>query len=294
MQIVIVAVLLPLALGILVMTGLTSLFWLYEAVNTGHAGFLATRWRLSLPQAMVRLLLSSIRSHVLAYGLYPLGLFPALHRTEGESERPPVLFVHGLYHNASAWLLFRRWLARDGFTRTKALHYWSFGTDYFTILEKLARAVDALRAAHPGEPVVLVGHSLGGLLIRGYLSSPHCMDGETCKVAAAVTLGAPHGGSRLAALGIGRLARSLLYHGPLIRVLEARDQPPACPVLALTTPLDNFVLPADGSDIALPGWTLEAGAPVCHVGMIHHEPTARRTAQFLAGAVSSLPATSLP
>ena len=280
MDIVIVAILLLLVVSIVVMTGLTSLFWLYETVNTVHARHLCSQWRLSLPRATAWLLGSSLLAQLQAFGLYPLGALPFLHRTEGEALRPPVLFIHGLYHNASGWLRFRRWLARDGFTRTAALNYCSFCTDYFSILDKLSRAVDQLRTQYPGEPVLLVGHSLGGLLVRGYLSSPYCMDGDTCKVAAAVTLGAPHGGSRLAALGIGRLARSLLYGGPLIRELEARDAPPPCPVLALTTPLDNFVLPADGSDIAVPGWILEAGEPVCHAGMIYHKPTARRVARF--------------
>ncbi|GAB7080450.1 esterase/lipase family protein [Megalodesulfovibrio paquesii] len=279
-----------LGLYMLVMTGLTLLFWLYEAVNTGHAARLREEWRLPLGRALARLVRSSLKAQLLAFTLYPLGYLPCARQCSGDSSdpgQPTVLYVHGLYHNPGAWLFFRHWLAGEGFGCSASFGYWSFGTNYFKILDKLADAVDRLQAASPEAPVLLVGHSLGGLLVRGYLSSPRSLRNGRSKVAAAVTLGSPHRGSRLAALGIGGLARSLLYEGELVQELERREAlagPPACPVLALTTPLDNFVLPAHASDIAAPGWIQEAGAPLSHVEMLYHRPTAKRVAAFLRQA----------
>lgn len=276
-------ILLVLAGYIVVVTSLTNLFWIYETVNTGHVRHLRQQCGASLAGAWRRLFVSCISSQLIVFSTYLLGYLPALQRTGGKPGRPPVLYVHGLYHNPSGWIFFRKWLRPYGFTRSKSLFYFSFCTDYFTVLAKLARAVDDLRKEYPGEQVVLVGHSLGGLLIRGYLASPECRDAEgQSKVAAAVSLGAPLRGSKLAALGMGGLARSLLYKGPLFTTLEEQDAPPPCPVLAITTPLDNFVLPADASFDDLPGWTFVEGPLVSHVAMIYDRKIAAMTGEFLS------------
>jgi len=99
-----------------------------------------------------------------------------------------VVLIHGLWFSswAHAWLAWR--LRRQGFT-VHSFSYPSVRADLSANAEGLARFLNALDAdiAH------LVGHSLGGILIRAlFHHHPPQKPGRI------VTLGVPHGGSRVA------------------------------------------------------------------------------------------------
>lgn len=176
----------------------------------------------------------------------------------------PVLFVHGLYHNPSAWLLYRPTFARQGIGPEHTFGYDSFSNDFATLVHQLDAAVDALIQAHPATPPILIGHSLGGLIIRAWLSRH---DGAR-RCSGVVTLGTPHQGSALARLGIGNLARSLLFRGTLVQTVERHEAAPGVPCVAIRSPLDNMVIPAEGLRIRAHGWTEVEGPAVSHVWML--------------------------
>ena len=190
---------------------------------------------------------------------------------------PPVLLIHGLYHNVTAWTLYRRWLMAAGFTRVYCHGYSSWHTGFGLLVDELDESVRDLVAAHPGERPLLMGHSLGGLLIRGWLADA----ANQQLVAGAVTLGTPHQGSTLARLGAGRLARSLTYRGALIRELEATEAPSDVPCVALYSPIDNMVVPQEGLHVTTPGWTLRASPAVSHIWMLWDRGTARLAIESL-------------
>lgn len=194
---------------------------------------------------------------------------------------PPVLFAHGVFHTASAWVLYARWFRRAGFNNLHAWTYPSFGTDFDALLDRLEAKVQDLRERNSGSKVVLVGHSLGGLLIRAYLSRP----GAREAVAAAVAIGAPHQGSVLAILGCTGLARELKYRGPLIHRLEAGQVPPPVPALSIYSPVDNMVVPPEGARIRCPGWEEHETGPVSHVWLLYHRPAAAAALSFIAAAM---------
>ncbi len=198
---------------------------------------------------------------------------------------PPVLLVHGLYHNVTAWTLYRRWLRAAGFTRVYCHGYSSWRTDFGLLVDELDEAVRDLLAAHPGERPLLMGHSLGGLLIRGWLADA----ANQHLVAGAVTLGTPHQGSSLARLGAGRLARSLAFRGALIRGLEATEAPAGVPCVALYSPIDNMVVPQEGLHVTTPGWTLRASPAVSHIWMLWDRDTARLAIKALRDLADRAP-----
>ncbi|WP_231038992.1 esterase/lipase family protein [Nitratidesulfovibrio oxamicus] len=190
---------------------------------------------------------------------------------------PPVLLIHGLYHNVTAWTLYRRWLMQAGFTRVYCHGYSSWHTEFGLLVDELDETVRDLLAAYPDERPLLMGHSLGGLLIRGWLAD----SANQQLVAGAVTLGTPHQGSTLARLGAGRLARSLAFRGALIRELEATEAPSDVPCVALYSPIDNMVVPQEGLHVTTPGWTLRASPAVSHIWMLWDRNTARLAIESL-------------
>ncbi|NHZ46911.1 esterase/lipase family protein [Nitratidesulfovibrio liaohensis] len=256
------------------------------------------------PALVVRGVAYSVAGVVLALALYPFGPWfrrrcrpcpfprrtvpegwhhadaPCAGRTATSPPRPdmpPVLLIHGLYHNVTAWALYRRWLMEAGFTRVYCHGYSSWHTEFGLLVDELDEAVRDLRAAHPGERPLLMGHSLGGLLIRGWLADA----ANQQLVAGAVTLGTPHQGSTLARLGAGRLARSLTFRGALIRELEATEAPSDVPCVALYSPIDNMVVPQEGLHVTTPGWTLRASPAVSHIWMLWDRATARLAIESL-------------
>lgn len=199
----------------------------------------------------------------------------------------PVLFVHGLYHNPSAWLRYRQAFAKHGFGPVHTLGYGSFDTDFDTLVGQLDAAVAAITQDSRARPPILIGHSLGGLLIRAWLSR----HGRVQRCAGVVTLGTPHQGSLLAWLGIGTLARSLAFRGGLIQTIEREECSPTIPCIAIRSALDNMVIPAEGLRIRVKGWTEVEGPAVSHVWMLWDRRTRAQVLQMALRIRAGLPKT---
>jgi pimeloyl-ACP methyl ester carboxylesterase len=247
--------------------------------------------------ALARTFLNSVWSLWLTALSLPLGWLPlgpfAQRRRPGPGKPsaggpPPVILVHGLYHNSAAWFVLRRRLLRAGFTDVSCYGYASFGRGFADIAAGLAEMLlEAARNA-PGGRVALVGHSLGGLVIRAACVDAQVASGGKCRVAGVVTLGTPHRGSTLARmLGVGRLARGLAPGGHVIA--QVRGLPPCpCPGLSLFTPTDGMVLPLSGAFLdereRANGWTELALPAMSHVGLLYSGAAAREAIAFLKRA----------
>lgn len=250
---------------------LTYAFFWYETANGPHRAHLAKISGGKIRRLLARGIASSCASIVLVILFYPFGyLRRFLHSPfDPECALPPVILVHGLYHNSSAWTLYRLWLRQAGFKNVHTLNYSSFRRSFHDILKQLDDLARDVAGRFEGKPIVLIGHSLGGLLCRAY--SERC---DGAPIEAVVTLGTPHHGSKLAVLGIGRLAQSLAYRGPLITELEQQPSRCAMPRLAIHSPLDNMVLPNDALHPTEPQWESRECPPMSHVAMLFHRRSA--------------------
>lgn len=268
-------------------TGVVHLLFLYETINSNGLEWFREQTDKSplllflkgLAQAFWAQLIVGV-TYILA--CVPRMWFPVKPCTP---HPPPILLVHGLYHNASAWLIFRRRLKKAGFSNVYAFSYSSWGTDFIYAAAMLEKRVNKVLRQCPEQGLLLVGHSLGGLLVRHYMN----IGNRRKEVVGAVTLGAPHHGSKLAALGLGRLARSLLYRGALIKRIEAEDVPPDVPCLSLFSTMDEFVTPPQALRIALPGWQERHLPPMGHVSMLFNPQAARETVCFFRETLDQSP-----
>jgi triacylglycerol esterase/lipase EstA (alpha/beta hydrolase family) len=237
--------------------------------------------------------ISSILSLVLVLLFYPLGFSRQRWevRTDVGSSPFIIILIHGLYQNAGSWFLFRRRLRRAGFKHIYTVGYNSFELSFFEILDLLQNQIDQIRGRFPGGRFVLIGHSLGGLFCRAY------SDGikDPANIAGVITLGAPHGGTKLACLGTGRLARSLRYHGDLIQAIERGASPVSIPRIAFYSPIDTIVIPQDALQPQSPGWVCEMTPPIGHAAMLFHGATFERVlSQLQSISGKSIPASVDP
>ncbi|SMP54609.1 esterase/lipase family protein [Noviherbaspirillum suwonense] len=125
----------------------------------------------------------------------------------GEADTAPVLLVHGYGCNSGYWHFMSRALSRAGIG-----HY---GIDLEPMLASIDQFVPALHARieeicrQTGrEQIVIVAHSMGGLVARAYLR-----DHGARRVLRVVTLGTPHRGTGLARFGAGENVREMLWTG---------------------------------------------------------------------------------
>lgn len=209
---------------------------------------------------------------------YPLGFLPRIVKPKQVvASQPVIILTHGLYHNAAAWLLMRQRLRKAGFSNIFLMNYISFFTSFESVFARFEKFVARSRAAAPGQPLILIGHSLGGLISRVYGERSSGNDIP----ASVITLGAPHRGSKMSAFAVGTLGRSLMYDGPLFRDIERESRQLPCPGACLFSPADSLVLPSDGLRAPYPGWTEYRTPPVSHVAMLFSKEIAARVIELI-------------
>lgn len=178
-----------------------------------------------------------------------------------DGTRLPVVLVHGYFCNRAVWRPFARHLADAGHPLLAVNLEPAFGS-IDTRVPIIARAVAAAGAGQ--RPVVLVGHSMGGLAIRAYLR-----EAGHEGIAGVITLGTPHRGTRAAALGHSLDARQMRRGSDWLARLEAHEaqaagKPPFCIVI---TGNDNIVYPQD--EQVLPGARVLRLHGVGHLGLLY-------------------------
>lgn len=190
---------------------------------------------------------------------YPLGLIGARasHRRVGyrvdhlpptqrglavrdvEAAETPILLVHGMVDNRSIFTVLRRGLVSRGFGRIETINYPILTGDVRVAAARLGEEVDRIVEATGYERIHIVGHSLGGLMARYYVTR---LGGDE-RVHTLVTLGTPHQGSLLAHAWNNSLTRQLRPGSGLLA--ELAQPVPSCRTrfIAYWSDLDQVVLP---------------------------------------------------
>ncbi len=251
-----------------------AFFWFENAWKPAHE---------PLGALVLRGFLSSFASIIFTILIYPLVFLDKRWNLEagpGPGPGPVVVLTHGLYHNATGWLLFSRRLRRAGFRNIFFMNYGSFFTDFEKTFEKFDKFVTAVSAAAPGRPLFLIGHSLGGLLTRVYAERAT----GAAIPAGVITIGSPHRGTKLAAFGLGKLTSDIIYRGPLFTRLESGSPELHCPALALISPADNTVFPSEALEVPHEGWSYFQTSALSHIAMLYSKSVAGKAIEFLEAA----------
>jgi Predicted acetyltransferases and hydrolases with the alpha/beta hydrolase fold len=249
-----------LAFYLLVIFAVTLPYW-YETGNSPSKDIPSSQWAF---RPVTALLLEAAWRALQLGAAYPLD--PILRQSENKDgdleDLPPVLLVHGLYHSPSGWVYLRRHLRKAGFHKIHTLKYSSWKTDIATVTAKLDAAVLEVEARYPGRKPLLVGHSLGGLIIRNWLAT----EANQARALGAVTLGAPHQGSKIAMLAFGQLGRSLHPDNAFFAELANTEIPAGIPCVSLVSEGDTMVLPQQNLVPVTKGWEMRLTPFTSHAG----------------------------
>jgi pimeloyl-ACP methyl ester carboxylesterase len=140
--------------------------------------------------------------------------------------RGTVVLVHGYFKGARNMRPLGDFLAGFGYRVTAVDVPATFGS-LAECRDALARKLDSLETG--GEPIHLVGHSFGGLVIRALLAKKTVPPLGRC-----VLIGTPNRGSRLADLGRRFFHPSFLVLKPLSSLVT--DAPPISPPVNVPPP----------------------------------------------------------
>ena len=206
-----------------------------------------------------------IGTHV---ALYPMGLVAERRRGERDGYRlddlrpvhrglivgdveaagTPILLVHGVVDNRSVFAVLQRGLRRRGFGRVIALNYSPLTEDVREVAARIRDTAEAVCMDTGYDRIHVVGHSMGGLAARYYVQR---MGGDS-HVHTVVTLGAPHGGTRLGRWVPHPVARQLRPDSDLVR--ELAEPAPGCRTrfVAFWSDHDEIVVPHTAARIDHP------------------------------------------
>ena len=247
-----------------------------------------------------KLLVVLLGAGVVVGSYYLVRLQPLL--TTNNAGSAKVVLLHGLGRNETAMLLLESALTRAGYD-VYNVGYPSNEQAPAVLVDIVSEQIDAC-CGDAVQTVHFVGHSLGGLMIRGYLAA-----NRPGKLGRVVLIGTPNKGSELAdANGLEHLSETLLeLAGPAARALNtgpdgfaATLPEPDYPVGVIAGTRDNAVanrwlpLPNDGM-VSVASTQLEKMADfisfdVTHWGLRNEPAVAEQVVEFLKrGKFSAAP-----
>ncbi|PKB24539.1 esterase/lipase family protein [Janthinobacterium sp. 64] len=176
----------------------------------------------------------------------------------------PVLLVHGYVCNGGYWTQLSRQLAQAGIVH-KAVDLEPINGDIEAFVPQVGQAITELCARTGSDRVIIVAHSMGGLVARAWLRH----DGAA-RVARIITIGTPHHGTALANLAAGTNARQMSRidgapSGWLAQLAASETPETRALITSIYSHHDNIVTPQCSAH--LPGGRNLAFGGIGHVAL---------------------------
>jgi triacylglycerol esterase/lipase EstA (alpha/beta hydrolase family) len=158
----------------------------------------------------------------------------------------PIVLVHGVLVNDGVWFTMRRHLARHAVGAIYTVNYGPPFGDIEHFAEQLDAKIESVCAATGAARVILVCHSMGGLVARAYLRQR-----GPARIERVITIGTPHHGSVFARGVIGRcLAQMRPGNAWLSELNRSEARPPPVPITSIWSRHDSLVAPQASSELA--------------------------------------------
>jgi triacylglycerol lipase len=200
-------------------------------------------YQLSLTQAIKLFLTEFTASMISTSWAMPFKIFAT--RVAQEPAGLPVLLIHGYGCNSGYWNSLSRRLTQENITHHAVDLEPVLGSiDGFVPI--IHRAIEGLLKTSGQDQIVIVAHSMGGLVARAYLR-----DYGMARIAKVITLGTPHHGTVIANFGRGLNSRQMERSPDLagtpsawLSALEQAENPAARSLfVSIYTLHDNIVFP---------------------------------------------------
>lgn len=195
--------------------------------------------------------IKEVGANLVAARFYPFGLFEKSEKGRPHpalSQNPyPVLLVHGVVHNRSAFVKLQRDLEGAGWENIFTLNYSTIHGNILQMVEELAAKIEMVLKKTGAKKIDIVAHSLGGIVSRIYMS----LGEGRGKIRRLVTLGTPHQGTRLSfiakGLSRGALGNDLRVDSYLIKLLMSTELPAESEITSIYSSFDWTLVPTENA-----------------------------------------------
>lgn len=190
----------------------------------------------------------------------------------GASVGVPILLVHGYFSNRGIWWRFRTRLADAGLGPIYTVTLSPLWGSIDEMVPQLATKIEAICKQSGHENLIIVAHSMGGLVTRAYMaSSPNA----PARIEQLITLASPHGGTQMANFGVGQCVGEMNMKSGWLAALERSEQTmPHPPTVSIYTLNDDLVYPPENSRLVWADNVPVAG--VGHVALLFSKAIAER------------------
>ncbi len=238
---------------------------------------------LGLPVDSFQASVKEVWSHIKALQAYPFGVikvgeYAQAHHNAHVNPRP-VLLVHGIVHNRSAFFPLKRKMKSWGFQNVFTMNYNTRHGSLMGMVEELCEHVQQILDRTGAPQIDIVAHSLGGLISRYYMSV-----GEgRGKVKTLITLGSAHHGTGasklLRPMLSGSISKDLKGGSYFINSLNITSPPRDSKLVSIYSPFDWTVWPKESSRLReVPGQNIKniSVSSSGHISLLYHEEVFER------------------
>jgi len=148
-------------------------------------------------------------------------------KINANNKNSPVLFVHGIFHNATAFYRLEKEARKLGYSKIGTVELWTTFSSFDEMVDKLKSEVNTI-LHDPDEAsdtapkkLHIVAHSLGGMVLRAALFDERF----AAKVDKVIFLGTPHQGSALFELPLPVAIHSLKVRAATMKRIKSEPLP---------------------------------------------------------------------
>lgn len=158
----------------------------------------------------------------------------------------PILLVHGYLNFGSVWTVQKKRLEALGFGPIYIINLGYPFRPIRSYAEKLKTKVDSIAKETGRKDLILIGHSMGGLVSALYATQM----APSNTVTDIITMGSPFIGTPVARIGLGTNAREMEPHSPFIETLrESISSNSQIRFYHIATKTDQLVIPGGSAII---------------------------------------------
>ncbi|MBL8513312.1 MAG: alpha/beta fold hydrolase [Betaproteobacteria bacterium] len=197
---------------------------------------------------------------------------------KGAGDGTPILLVHGFFSSKGMWIRFRQRLVKAGMGPVYTMNLKHVFGHVKDMVPSLHDRIEAIARDTGKDKVILIAHSMGGLVSRQYLQ-----DHGGGRVAQLITLGSPHHGTRIAKIALFTCTKDMRRRSGFLDALAEKEtaNPPSVPTTSIYTMNDDLVYPPETS--VLPWAENISVRGVGHVSLLFDEGVLEAVRKLLRG-----------
>lgn len=212
-------------------------------------------------------------------GVALLRFIPTKEKPQGKDR--PILLVHGYMNHSSVWVLFKKQMESLGFGPIYTINLGHPFRSIRAYADKVKLKVEEIAKETGRRDIVLIGHSMGGLVSSFYAGTL----APSNTVTDVITIGSPLNGTPVAHIGIGPNAREMQPNSALLKEMrEAIALRKDIRFFHMATKSDQLVIP--GASAVIPENQSFIFEDLGHASLLYSRRSSDQIAEWLKSSAS--------